>query len=126
MKKINLKNYIKLSNIINSIDDIEINKILVLGYHQIVDCDFDKIDGIFGREISACINENILIDWLETDNKIVAYAILMENENHIREIKNKILLCLSDKLFISIKIKFYDWKDLKFNNANQHFKNIKQ
>jgi hypothetical protein len=121
MKNITLKQYIKLSNIINSVEDIEMYNVSLLEIYERIDCDFDKF---YGRGISAIINENIRINWFESDDRIIACATLLENESHTKIIKNRIFDCLSDKLWMSGRIGRGKWDDKTFTDAHKHFKKI--
>lgn len=126
MRKITLKDYIRLSKSIKNVDDIDINKSSLLNVYEIVDCEFDKIKG---RAVSICFN-NVKLDWFETDDKIISYIVLMgDSENYKNKIKNRILECLSDKLFMMYKLgglKIWDKQDFKESNSYFESLNTKQ
>ena len=122
MRKITLNDYIRLSESIKTVNDIDINKSSLLNVYEIVDCDFDKTNG---RAVSICFN-NVKLDWFETDDKIISYIVLMgDSENYKNKIKNRILECLSDKLFMCNKFGGLKiWDKQGFKESNSYFKSL--
>ena len=122
IKEIKLINYNTLAKSINDIDDIKLDAVSLLDVYEIVDCDFDTFNG---RGICVRINGGIKLVWFERDDKVIACATLNENKKHVLIIKEKILECLSDKLFMYHQfLGKVDWGNKGFSDSHKHFKNI--
>lgn len=122
IKEIKLINYNTLVKSINDIDDIKLDSVSLLDVYEIVDSDFDTFNG---RGICVRINGGIKLVWFESDDKVIACATLNENKKHTLTIKEKILECLSDKLFMYHQfLGKVDWDNKDFSDSLKHFKNI--
>jgi len=114
-KKINFSNFITLSKSINKFGDIKLENIELLNQYEIFDDDFDKIRG---RGIRITINDGFKFEWFETDNKIIAYAVLNENNEHRLAIKKRCFELLSHKLYMYSKFTTkIDWFDNEFTES---------
>jgi len=120
-----LEDYISLSQ---GVKNLEIKKVKLLDVREIIDCEYDKISG---RGISVLLNNGVKIKWFERSDKVIACAVLMKKDKHKNIIKNRVLDCLSDRLFMFNRINNFsrksalNWDDSNFRNAWLVFKNIK-
>jgi len=122
IKEIKLINYSTLVKSINDIDDIKLDSVSLLDVYERVDCDFDAFNG---RGICVRFNGGIKLVWFESGDKVIACATLNENKKHELTIKERILDCLSDKLFMYHQfLGKVDWCNKEFSDSHKHFKNI--
>ncbi len=116
-KKLTFKNYIELSKLINSFDDLKLTSVRIIhGINYYYDSDFDAV---YGKQIEVVLN-GIKFDWFEANNIIIASAILLENEMHYERIKNRVLNILSNRLYLCHIFKI-DFNDEKLKNITNKF-----
>lgn len=121
-KKIKLKEYVKLSNMLDDISDIEIEEVSLLEVYEIIDCDFDKTNG---RGIGVKLNGGVKIVWFETNDKIITSVSRIKIKKNDTIIKNRVIECLSDKLFMYHQMMCkVNWDNKEFINSNKKFKEI--
>jgi hypothetical protein len=121
-KKIKLKEYVELSNLLNDISDIKLEEVSLLDVYEITDCDFDKTNG---RGIGVKLNGGIKIVWFETNDKIITSVSRIKVKKYDKIIKNRIIECLSDKLFMYHQMMCkVNWDNKEFSKSNKKIKEI--